>query len=98
MLTDELLKRISDTMLKAFPKRDTTRVVTLTGSALTLPDESCKYVTFLNLTGENVILTVNSGGNFTLPNNVGITIFVTNTNQITANGTNLDTLQYIISE
>ena len=98
MLTDELLKRINDIITKTQPQKDTSKTVTLTGSALTLPNESCKYVTFLNLTGENVILTINGGGNFTLPTNVGITVFVTNTNQITANGTNLDTLQYIISE
>ena len=85
-------------MVKVWPQKDRSRLATLTGSALTLPNESCKSVTFLNTTGSDVNFIVNSGDAFALPTSVGITLFVSNTNLITVNGTNAETLQYIISE
>jgi len=98
MLTDELLKQVNATLNRANPSKDKTRTFTLTGAAVALPNESCKYVTILNITGANLVLTVNSGDNFTLPNNVGATLFCSNTNLVTVNGTLAATLQYIISE
>lgn len=98
MLVEELLKRIRDIQERVWPQTDRSRSVTLTGSALTLPNESCKTVTIINTTGANVILTINGGNNITLPTSTGLEISVTNTNLITANGTLSAALSYIISE
>lgn len=98
MKVEELLKRIRDVQERVWPQTDRSRSITLTGSAIALPNESCKVVTILNTTGANVVISINSGDNITIPNNVGIEISVTNTNLVRVNGTLSAALSYIISE
>ncbi len=98
MLVEELLKRIRDVQERVWPQTDRSRSFTLTGSAIALPNESCKVVTLLNTTGANLVITINGGDNITIPNNVGIEISVTNTNLVRVNGTLSAALSYIISE
>lgn len=98
MKVEELLKRIRDVQERVWPQTDRSRSFTLTGSAIALPNESCKTVTILNTTGANLVITINGGDNITIPNNVGIEISVTNTNLVRVNGTLSAALSYIISE
>jgi len=99
MKVEELLKRIKEVQEKVWPQTDRSRSFTLTGSAIALPNESCKVVTLLNTTGANVVISINSGDNITIPSGLyPLIVKVSNTNLIRVNGTAANVLHYIISE
>jgi hypothetical protein len=98
MLVEEILKQISNNLDKANPTRDFSRNITLTGSAIALPNEACKQCTIFNTLTTDVIVTLNAGSNLTIPSNFGGTFAVNNTNEITVNGTNLSVLTYIVGQ
>lgn len=98
MKTEEILQAIKTLHDNVFPQTDRSRAITLTGSVLTLPNESCKTLSFINTTGGNITLTIKGGGNIVFPVNAGATLNVLNTNLVTVNGTNGQSFGYIISE
>lgn len=98
MLVEEVLKQINESLQKANPTRDFSREITLTGSAIALPNEACKQVTIFNTLTSSVVITLNSGSNITIPSNFGGTFAVNNTNEITVNGTSTAVLTYIVGQ
>jgi len=84
--------------LQEFLRRgsDISRNVTLTGALIPLSAEKCIGVTIINTTGANVFFSVNNTASVTLLDKAGVSLDVSNTEQVSVSGTG--TLSYIVSK
>lgn len=84
--------------LQEFLRRgsDISRNVTLTGALIPLPAEKCIQVTIINTTGSDIYFSANNTESIILADKGGVTLDVSNTEQISVSGTG--TLSYIVSK